>query len=588
MKNTFYISVLTLATGTFNAQNLQEAIKKSESERFESAAADFRALIAKEPNKGENYFYFGENYFNSGKLNGFQNAELDSANYTYAKGAEMNATSALNYVGLGKVLLAQNKIAEAKAQFFKATSISQNKNAEVMRRIAEAWLATDNRNADEAINYANLAIKLDPKNPDNFVVLGDAQLEKTPTDGGPAIKSYKAATTLNPKSAKGIISEGKLYQRGRNYQLALDKYKEALAIDPNFAPAYREIAELYFLAGQNAKSIENWKKYLELNNSDFARYRFMSALFKNKQYPEAVSEYENLKKNNFKNVYLDRIAGYSYYEMGDKTDKEAYNKGIIALDDFFQNAGTNFKYLGSDFKYKGLLMMKTGKDSLGIIEMEKGIAMEPASAGDIYGEIANYYYKNKRYDKAIEYFNKKIALDPKVLGLTGNEKLINNLNNNDWFSLGRAYYFLAKSKAQSVAVIKDVKQRSQKEAEIKPLYIMADSAFSKLTQLNPAWPMGYIYRGRTNFELDLKIERDETKRHYEKVLEIVKPEEKSTTYKKDVVEAYEYLGYYYVTKKDKAKADEIFKALQEIDPSNQKAKDYFAPPKQGTKPAGKQ
>jgi tetratricopeptide (TPR) repeat protein len=586
MKHLLLITALSVFTASANAQTLQEAIKKSESERFENAAADFRSLILKESNKGENYFYYGENFFNSGKLNGFQNGELDSASYMYSKGVEMNATSPFNYIGLGKVLLAQNKINDAKAQFFKATSISQSKNAEVMRRIAEAWLATDNRNGDEAINHANSAIKLDPKNPDNYITLGDAQLEKTPTDGGTAIKSYKQATTLNPKSAKGIISEGKLYQRGRNYQLALDKYKEALGIDPTFAPAYREIAELYFLAGQNAKSIENWKKYLELNNSDFARYRFMSALYKNKQYSEAITEYENLKKSNFKNVYLDRIASYSYYEMGDKNDKDAYQKGSKALDDFFQGAGPNFKYLGSDFKYKGLLMMKTGKDSLGIIEMEKGISMDPASGGDIYGEIANYFYKSKRYDKSIEYFQKKIALDPKTIGSGGNEKLIKNLNNNDWFNLGRAYYFLGDLRMRAASAIKDAKQRSQKETEVMMMFAESDSAFVNLTLLSPSWPTGYIYRGRVNYSLDPKIERDDTRIQYEKVLEVIKPEEKATTYKKEAIEAYEYLGYYYVTKKDKAKADEMFKAIQELDPTNQKAKDYFAPPKPGAKPAG--
>jgi len=589
MKNTIYIAALSLVTTIGVAQNLQEAVKKTESERFESAAADLRALIAKEPNKGENYFYLGENYFNSGKLDGFQGGELDTANIFYAKGVEMNPTNPLNYIGLGKVLLAKNNVNDAKAQFFKAASIAQNKNAEVMRRTAEAWLATDNKNPDEAINQANNAIKLEPKNSENYIILGDAQLEKTPTDGGPAIKSYKTATTLNPKSAKGIIREGKLYQRGRNYQLALDKYKEAETIDATFAPAFREKAELFFLAGQNAKSIENWKKYLELNNSDFARYRFMSALFKNKQYAEAIAEYENLKKNNFKNVYLDRIAAYSYYEMGDKTDKDAYIKGNKALNDFFGGAGPNFKYLGSDYKYKGLLMMKTGQDSLGIIEMEKGVALDPIIAGDIYSEIANHFYKNKKYDKAITYYEKKIALDPKTLGLTGTEKLISNLNNNDWFNLGRSYYFLAGSKYQTIATIKDVKQRSQKEAELIPLYVQADSAFSKLVRLNPSWPTAYTWRGRANASADPKVEKDLAKFQYEQVLATIKPEEKATTYKRDVIEAYEYLGYYYVTKKDKAKADEMFNALKEIDPNNQKAKDYFTPPKpqQGTKPKGK-
>ena len=39
---------------------------------------------------------------------------------------------------------------------------------------------------------------------------------------------------------RGALREGKLYQRARNYQLALDYYKKAIELDPNFAPAYRE------------------------------------------------------------------------------------------------------------------------------------------------------------------------------------------------------------------------------------------------------------------------------------------------------------------------------------------------------------
>ena len=94
---------------------------------------------------------------------------------------------------------------------------------------------------------------VDPKNPENYILLGDAQLEKNPTDGSAPVKSYQMASTLNPKSTKGILREGKLYQRGRNYQLALDYYKKAIGIDPLYAPAYREIAELYSLAAQPAK-----------------------------------------------------------------------------------------------------------------------------------------------------------------------------------------------------------------------------------------------------------------------------------------------------------------------------------------------
>lgn len=572
-------NLLTVALGfsftVSSAQTLQELITKTGNENFETAAAGFRALIAKEPAKGENYFYYGENFFKSG--------DIDSANIFYQKGTEINATSPLNYVGLGKVLLSQNKVDAAKTQFYKAMSISSNKNAEVMRRIAEAWLVTNNKNPDEALTMANSAIKLEPKNPENYIILGDAQLEKNPTDGSGPIKSYQMASTLNPKSTKGILREGKLYQRGRNYQLALDYYKKAIGIDPGFAPAYREIAELYTLAGQPARSIENWKKYLELNNSDFARYRFMSALFSNKQYTEAVAEYENLKKSNFNNLYLERLAGYSYAEMGNKSDTAAYTKGLKAMDNFFKMAGPGFKYLANDYKYKGLLLSKQGKDSLGILEMEKAIAMDSSLAGDIYSTIASNALKNKQYDKTISYLEKKMKGD------------YNALNVNDCFDLGKAYYFSAAAKQKELNEVKDGLTKRKKptntpeitarEQEVAGLFANADSAFKQLTRLSPAWPWGYTWRGRANFSLDPKAQSDSTRMHYEKVISLVKPEERTTTYKSNVVEAYEYLGYYYVTKKDEAKAKENWLIVKELDPANEKANSYLNPKKpQATQP----
>lgn len=566
MKKTI-LSALVGFTGLLNAQTLQEVIKQTDNENFDAAAVNFRALIAKEPTKGENYFYFGENYFKSD--------DIDSANIYYAKGAEVNATNPLNYVGLGKVLLAKGNVADAKTQFFKAATLGGPKNAEVMRRTAEAWLATDNKSADDALLLANAAVKVESKNPENYILLGDAQLEKNPTDGGPPIKNYKMATTLNPKSSKGILREGKLYQRGRNYQLALDKYKEALALDANFAPAYREIAELYYLSGQPAKSIENWKKYLELNNSDKARYRFMTALFANKQYADAIKEYEGLKKSGFNNVYLERIAGYSYAENGNKTDTAAYTKGLKAMNDFFNVAGPNFKYKAADYKYKGLLLLRMGKDSLSKIEMDKAIMLDPSIAGDINSELAASAMKAKKYNKVIEYYKLKMAADAK------------SLTNNDYFNLGRAYYYSGGTIQNEANAIKDAKLRAKKEAEATPYFLSADSAFMKLAELNPTWPVSYTWRGRTNSILDPKVEKDSTKAYYEKVLTLVKPEEKSTTYKANVIEAYEYLGYYYVTRKDKTKADEMWTAVKEMDPNNEKQKNYFAPPKPTTKPAPK-
>ena len=209
--------------------------------------------------------------------------------------------------------------------------------------------------------------------------------------------------------------------------------------------------------------------------------------------------------------------------------------------------------------------------------MEKAIVLDPAASGELNTAIADIYMKSKKYDKAIKAFERKMNGD------------IKNLNNNDFFSLGKAYYFSGGNIQREGAAIKDAKLREKKEAEAKPFFINADSSFSKLTQLSPTWPVGYFWRGRANVQQDPTNEKGLGKQHFEKALSLLKPEEKtSPTYKNNVVEALEYLaGYYTSVSKDKAKADEYWKAVQEVDPANAKAKIYFNPPKQAPKPAGK-
>lgn len=543
-------STAVLASGFSFAQTLQEAITKSENERYQAAAADFRSLISREAAKGDNYFYYGENFF--------KNGDLDSANLFYQKGVEVNATYPLNYVGLGKVLWYKGNSADAKTQFFKAATLGANKNTEVMRKTAEAYINSENKNLDEAIALLNAAIKIEPKNAENYLLMGDALLEKNPTEGGPAIKQYDKFSELNPKSPKGILRAGKLYQRGRNYQLALDLYKKALELDPTYAPAHREIAELYHLAGQKSNAVASYRKYLELNNSDEARERYAAFIFNNKQYPEAIAEIEKLQNAGNSNLYLDRYLGYSYAELGNKTDTAAYKKGLNAINKFFDKSSKvpNFKYVGTDYKYKGILLSKTGQDSLGILEMEKGTAIDPKISGDIINEVAKAYMKSKKYGKAIETYEKKMAGDPK------------NLTSQDWYEFGRAYYYNG-----------GAKQREKKDAEALESFVKADTCFSKLAQLSPAYSIAYFWRGKANVQQDLKDDKGLAKPHYEKAVSLVKPEEKASV-KSNMIEAYLYLGSHFAFSKEKDlnKAKEYFNLVKELDPANKAANDFFKSP----------
>jgi tetratricopeptide (TPR) repeat protein len=187
--------------------------------------------------------------------------------------------------------------------------------------------------------------------------------------------------------------------------------------------------------------------------------------------------------------------------------------------------------------------------------------------------MANVSYRAKKYDKVASFLEKKLAEDP------------NSLDNNDNFNYGKANYNLGQNKLVEASSIKDKKAAAAKEAEATPFLVKADTAFAHLIKQNPNWVTAYTWKGRSSALLK---NLDAAKAAYDKATSLVKPEEKMGSYKKDIIEALEFNGYYYVEKKDKENADATFNQLKEIDPTNPKVINYFKKPAGGgTKPPGK-
>jgi len=297
---------------------------------------------------------------------------------------------------------------------------------------------------------------------------------------------------------------------------------------------------LYHKADQDKNALESIKKYLELNgNSYYARSRYASFLFESKKYAECIKEIEEIQKKDSSDAYLYRLLGYAYDEVGSKTDSAAYAKGLRDMNKFFEKtSGKNFNYIADDYRHKGDELSKLGKDSLGTLELQKAIDLDPTKNCELYGDIGKIWMKAKKYDKAIAAYEKL-----PTCGKT--------LSGQNYYDLGRAYFYGPKD------------------------FVKADTCFSKLIQASPpTYPVGYFWRGKANVQLDQKNEKWLAKPYYEKALEIVKPEERAAN-KSNVIEACSYLGYYYAKMKDNDKAKSYSTIVQELDPNNEKAKTFF-------------
>ncbi len=528
--NKLFGSILLITSSTAFGQNLQNAIKNTDNELFTEADKELRSLILSEPANASNYFYLGENFF--------AQKEVDSALVYWNKAYEKDAVNPLSSVALGKVKLSKGDIAGSKALFTEVLTKTKNKNGEVIRMIAKAYINSDFPNTTETLALLEQAVKVEPKNEFTFLLIGDAYLTSSPINANEAIKNYNTVLTINPKSPRGLVRIGKIYTRVNSDSVANVNFAKAISIDPMYAPAYRENAELYLKYSDKApKAIENWKKYLELNNSHEARYRYTTALYKGKQYNEVIKEATNLMSSGFSSFYLDRMLTISYAEsLADKTN---IDKGLAASDVFFKKVPQDkINYL--DYKYRGQLFTAANKDSLAVIEYEKAMAKDESKKAEIFPIIVKSYLKAKKYQKGIELLEDKLKTT--------------NLTSAEYFDLGRAYFFGPKK------------------------YNLADSAFTKVIAKSPTYTAGYYWKARSIYFNNLADKTFPAKLYYEKTFELIKVEERGTSaYKAMVLESAKYLGDYYYSSssKDNEKAKEYFKVVLELDPNDTQAKAFF-------------
>lgn len=513
----FFIATLMLPSTLF-AQSLNDAIKLTTNEQFQSADQAFQKLIQLGPGNGEYYFYYGENYF--------KNDNLEMATKLYQKGADANATNPLCYVGLGKVQWYQGKQADAKANFYKATTLAAGKDAVVLMKIAEAYINADTKNLADAFTLLAQAAKLDEKNPEVYILTGDAYLEQN--DGTKAIENYEKAASLDPKSVKATLRQGQLYNRSRNYPLALEFYKKASLIDSSFAPAYREKAEIYFRAGQYKNASAQYKRYLEINNDCAARGRYAGFLNQAKMYQESAAAALEAIKCDPNNAYLYRYLAYDYFQL------KNYADGLANCNIFFSKVSAD-KIIMQDYENRAKLNAQMGNDSLAIIDYKRMMEQDTTKT-EYLSDIANAYKKGKKYKDAIDYYNRKIK--------TGKATV------NDYNGIGICYY-------------------STKD------FVNADSSFSQVIKLQPDLYNGYLWRAKSNAQLDPKNEKWQAKPFYETFISKVKPEEteKSKSY---LIEAYNYLAAYYADKKDCANTKLYMQKVLELDANNAQAKKILA------------
>lgn len=349
------------------AQTLEEAITATNNEQYDKADQILQNLVKIAPSS-QVYYRLGENTmlnFFSDTISNSLKVIAAEAKQQFEKGISLNANDPLNYVGLAKVAsyLGDQQSAglmRAKAKSFlppykKVSKIPNPKEyAFTLAKLAESYIIFDHVDTTLAMPLIKEALTIDETNGGNYIIAGNIYL--LVNNGSLAIRNYNKAQELDLKSPIANMKIGAIYFKGRNLMAAIPYFEQAIALDKNFAPAYRELGQLYSMAGRFPESKMNYETYLTLTNQNIpAKIRYVNALFYSKNYAEVIKNVEDIFAVDKSRTYLNRIAGYSSYEMG------KYPEALAYMDRLFDNLPAD-RILKKDYIYYARIILKKNQN----------------------------------------------------------------------------------------------------------------------------------------------------------------------------------------------------------------------------------
>jgi tetratricopeptide (TPR) repeat protein len=418
---------LAIAVATASADDLKDARKALTESRLDEAAALFERSAAKGQAEGR---------AGVGQV-ALRRRQLGPALEAFQAAQKMDPNLAVGFYGEGEVYRRQGKCDQALPLLEKATQMD--------RRFPEAQLAyghcliTTKQHA-KAVEALSAGLKWGPQwRPHFLVALGDAEMARDSLrDAG---IYYHRAVEESPNDAVSQRALGDFYTRRGTFELAVpyytsaiekdssdvelryklgqalffaQRYNEALAEfkvvverDPDFAPGRFALGDLYYRSGANdpnryADALPHLARYVELAPADPRGWSVYgrSLHYAGGRKDEALAALNRADSlgDKSKEMYLIRA----------RANVERRN-WQAALDDY---ARTDPQ--GEDRLRIGQVMVFMGRTAaaeslyLDMSEHESDANYKKFAVN----ELGKLKFREKKYEEAIQYFDKRIALDP--------------------------------------------------------------------------------------------------------------------------------------------------------------------------------
>lgn len=546
---TFSVAILA-STFTIQAQDINQAKKAIDAEQFETAKTMLKSIIKDKPSNGAAFFTLGNVYLT-------QNVQ-DSAKIYFDRGLTASDEGKLNYIGLGQMDLDKSDLTSAQSKFAMATKDMRKKDFQEYIYVARAYMNADKPDYKTAITTLNKGVAYNAQDAQLQLALGDAYYGDSKQNE--AYVAYRNAFQADNTLLRAKMQLGVLLKGAKSYDEALKAYNEVIALNPNYGPVYRELAETYYKIARNkpSQAAANYKiamghydKYMSLTDySIHSRMRRADFLILIEDYVALEAEANKMIELDKVNPRIYRYLGYAAYKNGN------VDVAIKSLENFITAPGN--KAIALDYLYLGLTKIKKGTSAdeltiepaafeAGMVDIKKSIEMEPLAVQEL-SEVGKKLFGQKLYSEAAAIFE---------FGANTAEST-SYLDDNVYYGL--AIYYANINKAKGVQVDAVALQK-------------ADAAFDKVLVASPTYLEAYLYKARTNRLLekdDLMVKNYED--YVAKTTELGAEELAKPAIKTKIVECYNNMAASFANT-DKPKAIEYFKKTLALDPENSYAAD---------------
>jgi tetratricopeptide (TPR) repeat protein len=191
--------------------------------------------------------------------------------------------------GQARLLLDAGKREEAKALLAKGADKRGVAEGEDRYHYGMALLHLAEGDLDGAERDALIALHLDATDPEHGALVAQVyEKRNAPTLAIDAYEQALAAPGMTP-TAPMLDGLGRLYQRVQRYTDARDRFVRALEVDSTYAPALRDLADVYRLAKQHEKAARIYLRYLLARPDDVdARVRLAESYLELGQFAPAA------------------------------------------------------------------------------------------------------------------------------------------------------------------------------------------------------------------------------------------------------------------------------------------------------------